>query len=231
MLFRSVCARGKYPIGADSSSLSRQCDKIVPCGQCSKRGKAATCHLQVQDPSLFPSCVVFSCSSNSADLASTSRDPLQSPQEGQTRFATSTEFDAIKSSVSAIRQRLFHLEAVLSNFVPQRGQSGPDGGPLYAYSVQANGQQVVQAERGEYYKAAGEGADEEYGEEVESPRERGNLGLETLEGGPMGGPYGIPGAIERLREEGQMAESDGEVEAAVTLEFLVRTLRSSWIAG
>lgn len=86
---------------------------------------------------------------------------------------------------------------------------------------------MVQDERVEYYKAGGEGADAAYGEEVESPRERGNLRLEALEGGPMGGPYGIPNTIERLREEGQMVESDGEVEAAVTLEFLVRALSLS----
>ncbi|KAK4704734.1 hypothetical protein P7C70_g1473, partial [Phenoliferia sp. Uapishka_3] len=98
-----------------------------------------------------------------------------------------SELDALRQSVAAIRQRCYHLEAVLAKFVPQLGQTGPDGAPMYAYSVQG--------EAGEFMKEEAE-VNHSFGPEVASgSRDRAAFT-----------------SIDRIREEGQIAESDGEVE-------------------
>lgn len=119
--------------------------------------------------------------------------------------------------------RLHHLEQVLGAFIPQPGQVGPDGGPLYAFptnfsasSVASGSQQQLQAQpRPPHVDSIAQatperGHAESYG--------WGNV----ASGGANASTYAIPNAIERIRDAGHIAESDGEVEAAVTLEFLVR---------
>ncbi|KAL8279331.1 hypothetical protein RQP46_008368 [Phenoliferia psychrophenolica] len=118
-----------------------------------------------------------------------------------TRLATSTDLEAIRGAVTAIRTRLFHLESVLANFVPS-GQLGPDGGPMYSYpaATESGPQMKVEGEAGGETSAASTG-----------------LGMAFH---PSASASSYAPAIERIREEGNLAESDGEVEAAVTLEFL-----------
>lgn len=159
--------------------MPRRCQKIIPCQQCISRGKRADCHLAEADPDL-PQCVPpgDSASLHPRSLAlkpKTRRDPLQNPHR-ETRLATEAEFEGLRESVVAIRQRLFHLETALSSFAPQFGQ---DGAKMYAY--QPDG---VKAE-------------------TDAP------------GSSVGGDPSEEPETERL------LDADGDVEAAVTLEFLV----------
>ncbi|KAM0753038.1 hypothetical protein T439DRAFT_323651 [Meredithblackwellia eburnea MCA 4105] len=170
-----------------------KCDKLVPCGACTKRGKASSCRLAAPDPQL---------PLDPSTSANTRRDGL--------RLASGPEFDAIRQSVSQLRQRLYHLETVVGQFVPYDDAVGPDGGPMYAYTTNGNGVASSTTSGGASGSATGRFLkleDEGDGEALS----RRNSTNEMLMFTP---------SVERIREEGTVGESDGEVEAAVTLEFL-----------
>lgn len=100
----------------------------------------------------------------------------------------------IRKSLSDLRQQLWHLEGVVSNFVPQ-GQSA-DGTALFAY----NGKMIKQAE-----------------DEIDELEQTDFSALDRGQGSSS--RINLP--LERVREDTQqLPDSDGEVEAATTLEFL-----------
>lgn len=102
---------------------------------------------------------------------------------------------SIRKSLSDLRQQLWHLEGVVSNFVPQ-GQS-VDGTALYSY----NGKMIKQGE-----------------EEIDELDQSDFIAIDR---GQASGSSRINLPLERVREDTQqLPDSDGEVEAATTLEFL-----------
>lgn len=121
-----------------------------------------------------------------------SDDVAQSSAPGAVRLASSTEYQALTQSLSAIRLKLFHLERVVASFVPQPGCFGDDGGVMYAFSAQG-------------FAAAASGPS------AGDPAE--NAGTSTL-------PTLSEDSL-REAENTRVVDDDGEVEAAVTLEFLV----------
>lgn len=133
-----------------------------------------------------------------------SRDPLQNPT-GETRLATSSELDAIRQSVTGIRQRLFHLETVLSQFVPS-GQTGPDGGPMFAYNASTGTKEVTKTEADDRPSAFNEGGSAATGARGAHPA------FSHGDGSHASSAYSSVPSIDRIREEGHLAESDGEVE-------------------
>ncbi|ORY63814.1 hypothetical protein BCR35DRAFT_308781 [Leucosporidium creatinivorum] len=164
-----------------------KCDRIVPgCNQCQRRGKVALCRLEQDDPA-------FAGLTGGGEGA-----------PGGIRLATSTEYTAITQSISAIRLRLFHLERVIQNFVPQPGQIGEDGGPLYAFPAHMMMQPLPPTTAG-----------------AMTPAAPSSMGLPQLESGGMLQQEGLRMVREENGEhEEAVAADDGEVEAAIGLEFM-----------
>ncbi|KAM0756031.1 hypothetical protein T439DRAFT_320720 [Meredithblackwellia eburnea MCA 4105] len=153
-----------------------KCSKVIPCIQCVGRGKRDECRLADQDPSLPP------------------RDPSQNPHR-PTRPATEIEFTALQESLTAVKQRLFHLEEAMANFVPVFGSGGEkefeyvetSGGSSGAGRVRSGSDLLVK--------------DEPNGMIAVREESAGGSGTES-------------------REQTVTLEADTDVEAAVTLEAL-----------
>lgn len=152
---------------------------------------------------------------------------------GQPRLATSSEYDAITRSVNVVRQRLCHLERVMRAFVPQSGEFDENGQPLFGINMDLLAATATMSrEQSVGYEGGGTGG----GAMAATP----GLPIPPQDSynGHGGGEYeskagfqdprfSLPPApmpLERIRDsesERRMADSDGEVEAAVTLEYLV----------
>ncbi|KAI5480534.1 C6 transcription factor [Pseudohyphozyma bogoriensis] len=176
--------KGSAGVGGFARSPGRKikCDQVLPCQQCVKRDKAHLCKRQMDDSSLR--------------LA-----PALTPAAtgGPAQLATSTQFDAIRSSIVQLRQKLFALESLVAQFVPQE-ELGADNRPLYAFVKKEGPEQGT--------SAAGAAAATT------------NSDLVVASGSQEKRPS--VEAMDRIREQEATvnSESDGEVEAAVLLEFL-----------
>ncbi|GAA5925623.1 hypothetical protein JCM1841_004790 [Sporobolomyces salmonicolor] len=203
-----------------------RCDRVVPgCNQCIKRNKVHLCRLD-QDVDL-----TFGSGLNPAFSGASAAGGANQP-----RLATAGEYEAITRSVSVVRQRLYHLDRVIRAFVPQLDQLDEQGDHMWG--IDMNLLRLEQVKR-EQEMAMGGATD---GAESVGPTPVGGMTLPLPPGGDEYEPrtsyriegmaasgsneqrYSLPpapSALDRIRAEGQtISESDGEVEAAVTLEFL-----------
>ncbi|BGP49118.1 hypothetical protein JCM10450v2_004998 [Rhodotorula kratochvilovae] len=99
-----------------------RCDRIVPgCNQCVKRNKVHLCRLDQDEKIGF--------GPDDAEGA-----PLHEP-EGQSRLASSSEFEAITRNIDAVRQRLYHLERVVGAFVPRPDVVDDAGQPSWGVNM------------------------------------------------------------------------------------------------
>ncbi|GAA6064445.1 hypothetical protein JCM10212_000144 [Sporobolomyces blumeae] len=222
-----------------------RCDRVVPgCNQCIKRGKVHLCRLE-QDvdlgfggppPAMLPG----------PSTSSTHPGPSTNPTSLAThpRLATSSEYDAITRSVNVVRQRLCHLERVLRAFVPQSGAFDEHGQPLFGVNMDLLASMANETRDQSGTTEQGANGTDGYA----NGRDRAGVSVPPGRSGfdangddrnsrndprpdlsrqSTGGPYPLPpdpASLNRVRHEHdngrQMAESDGEVEAAVTLEYL-----------
>ncbi|GAA5835326.1 hypothetical protein JCM5353_006735 [Sporobolomyces roseus] len=214
-----------------------RCDRVVPgCNQCIKRGKVHLCRLD-QDVDLgFGGPPPNSLPSTSAAGAA-SFDSNTPP--GQPRLATASEYDAITRSVNVVRQRLCHLERVMRAFVPQSGEFDENGQPLFGINMDLLAATATMSREQSvgYEGAAGGGGGGGGGGGATAATPGLPIPPQDSYNGHGGGEYepkagfqdprfSLPPApmpLERIRDsesERRMADSDGEVEAAVTLEYL-----------
>jgi len=157
---------------------------------------------------------------------------------GQPRLATATEYDAITRSVNVVRQRLCHLERVMRAFVPQSGSFDENGQPLFGINMDLLAATATMSrEQSVGYEGAGGGAGAmpvTLGLPVPPAQDsfNGDGGEYEPKAGFQDARFSLPPApmpLGRVRDsegERRMADSDGEVEAAVTLEYLVRLTSS-----
>ncbi|GAA6006025.1 hypothetical protein JCM11491_004094 [Sporobolomyces phaffii] len=218
-----------------------RCDRVVPgCNQCIKRGKVHLCRLD-QDLDLGfggpPPSLTPGTSASGAPY-----DPHASPtqQQQQPRLATAAEYDAITRSVHVVRQRLCHLERAMRAFVAQPGLVDEHGQPMFGIdlSLLAATAGMTSEQPGTIPGGVGANSGEQRSRLPAGPRQdsfssnggeyepKAGYRIEEIEGSrPVAYPLPHrPMSHERVREmeerERRMTESDGEVEAAVTLEYL-----------
>ncbi|GAA5929142.1 uncharacterized protein JCM15063_004064 [Sporobolomyces koalae] len=200
-----------------------RCDRVVPgCNQCIKRGKVHLCRLE-QDVDLGfggPPPIVAPGS------------PAATASPTQPRLATTSEFDAITRSVNVVRQRLCHLERVMRSFVPQTGLYDEDGQPLFGIDMNLlaaktgmSREQSIVAEGPASAGLSGPSSQEGYNFDgrAEEYEPRSAYRIEAIAPAQYPLPptqVNLSKVKEAAERERRMAESDGEVEAAVTLEYL-----------
>ncbi|GAA6042322.1 hypothetical protein JCM8097_003844 [Rhodosporidiobolus ruineniae] len=240
-----------------------RCDRVVPgCNQCIKRNKVHLCRLEyvvfhrVAANSAHVDIVVTR--SQDAEVgfgpgSAPAATPAAAPNPQQPRYATAAEYEAVLRSVGVVRQRLHHLDRIISAFVPQPDVLDDDGQVSYAVDMNllANGS-FGKADSGDFSVSSGSGyyASGMVGTPSAEPTPAGGAhlplgaappGIEPYEASsgfhidgmtPQMGTAPLPSAasnydqtpfpapVEQLRGNERMTESDGEVEAAVTLEFL-----------
>ncbi|GAA5948642.1 hypothetical protein JCM3765_004953 [Sporobolomyces pararoseus] len=216
-----------------------RCDRVVPgCNQCIKRGKVHLCRLD-QDVDLSFGAPPPNIPSGTSSVSQPYNPSNLSPN--QPRLATASEYDAITRSVNVVRQRLGHLERVMRAFVPQSGLFDENGQPLFGIDMNA----LAATASGSVQQSpaiGGPGGGIELPRLPVPPRQdsfAGNAGgeYEPTAGYRIDGirspsqqqSFPLPGQpmlqhLSRAREVGgvdrRMTESEGEVEAAVTLEYL-----------
>ncbi|GAA5859897.1 hypothetical protein JCM8547_004378 [Rhodosporidiobolus lusitaniae] len=198
-----------------------RCDRVVPgCSSCIKRGKVHLCRLD-QDAEIGFAPGGSSVSNAAADPSS------------EIRYASQAEYDSILRNINVVRQRLHHLDRVVRAFVPQ-----PD-------ILDEQGQASWAIDMGKLQESAKPDADYQVGPDTSGFYD---IGTPSVGPTPIGGmqlplpaqtsfgmdpnfpfdPLAVGQAsfqssqapsphLEPVRE---ISESDNEVEAAVTLEFL-----------
>jgi hypothetical protein len=158
----------------------------------------------------------------------------------EVRYASTQEYDAILRSVGVVRQRLNQLDRIVQAFVPQRGRLDENNEQSWAIDVNritnGGGGEDSQYGGGGYYNGHEGGTGSETPSADPTPAGGTTLALPAFTNGveqydPMAGQNGfalpiVPHQGEYEAVERPLPESDGEVEAAVTLEFLVRSLPS-----
>lgn len=174
-----------------------------------------------------------------ASTSATHFDKTGSPH--QPRLATATEFDAITRSVNVVRQRLCHLERVLQAFGPREGIYDESGQPLYGIDMNLLAATAAKSREESHTLGGSVGTSaglpvppqhNSFAQNGEQYEPKSGYRIDGI-GGSQTAAYSLPpqptshGRIRDLDErERRMTESDGEVEAAVTLEYLVRLLLS-----
>ncbi|GAA5910394.1 uncharacterized protein JCM6883_002992 [Sporobolomyces salmoneus] len=201
-----------------------RCDRVVPgCNQCIKRGKVHLCRLD-QDVDLGLGVEPPPHLTPNTSNATASLDPSTLPN--QPRLATFAEYDAITRSVNVVRQRLSHLERVMRAFTPQNGLYDENGNPLYGIDMNrlASQQDLLPSTSTNLPIPPRQNSFPANGEEYEPKSHYRVGGMNGAEPYPLPSQQPLIQAHERVRDmddrDRRMTESDGEVEAAVTLEFL-----------
>lgn len=167
--------------------------KLSPASNASREANEPTAVSQSKTPT-YPSAFLRHTLGSTACLffLHLRRDLRQNPHR-ETRIATESEFDALRESVVAIRQRLFHLETAMSAFVPELRT---DGVRFYAYKPGS--------------APPGNGFE---------PEMDGVAGASEMKTSSSAG-----GSAEGSQDREPAPDTDGDVEAAVALEFLVSNL-------
>jgi len=194
---------------------------VPGCSACVRRGKVAECRL---DDSLQAVALAQLAPAPPRSVSS-GRQLIIGPRSAQDaalagpRLATTSEYEALTTSLQNLRQQLWNLENVVNSFAPHPTMTGVDGKPLFAYPTQLGPRRDTAV-----HLLPSAGPSVAVDDSVPGGGDGRVVRLDVMEKGGGVQYDNLPNQLERLREQGAMVEDDGEVEAAVTLEYLVSVI-------